>query len=380
MTTYFIKRGTPDERGCTDEDTLHRMAAAKCLAPDDLVWVEGETPGWVRAAAVPGLFPEPQPPPPPEPAKPKVTLAPPVASTSQSIRAPQARRRPFSGKAPLLLTLILMGASAAYWLPRVYVTMMAAPRVQRPLEPAAFASGVPEPASTRDWTPELDNLRHLLDRVDIGTARAMLEGIQAVGCDAPELAPLVEQLRSLEADEAYVQKQRQALDNSKLVWEAMDPLVAAARRLRLLPTLRQHVDRLLGKSGVGVVQVSQVMGLGLAMGDSDVVSRAVAWVAQAPPEALIVAPFWPVLERLDEREQRDVAEALCRALLQAHPRDSRLGFELAAQLCLQEREDEALGTLKTAAKYGSEAEKRRAADDPRFTSLRDHSRFKRYLK
>jgi hypothetical protein len=111
-----------------------------------------------------------------------------------------------------------------------------------------------------------------------------------------------------------------------------------------------------------------------------VVAHAVTWVAEAPTEELVIAPFWPLLRPLSEGGQTRVAEALCRALLRADPRDPRLGLELTALLCVQGRNDDALDALKKATKNASKEAKKSAAADPRFTPLHGNRRFKRYLK
>ncbi len=252
-------------------------------------------------------------------------------------------------------------------------------RAETPPEPAAPTNGVAGTADTRDWSPELDNLSHLLERAELATARAMLRGIQAAGCESPELTPLIKQLRSLEADRAYALKQGRALGHGTLELAAIDPFVAAVRRLRLIPALRHQIESILTEPGVDAAQASQIMAIGLAMEDLDVVASAAAWVVAAPPAKLVGAPFWPVLEQLNEIGQQRIAEQLCRALLRANPRDPRLGFELAALLCSRGRKDDALDALKEAAKYASKEAKRTAASDPRFAPIHGSRRFGRYL-
>ena len=383
MSSYFIKRGTPAQRGCIDEEALRRMVAEEHLAPDDLVWVDGLTPGWVRATAVPGLFPEPEPEPEPlaepKPKRLQQSAQPPVEE-QQPRRKMKPVRRPFGGKLVPVLILALIGAVGVSWLPRFYAGKMVVPRAEAPPQAAAPTNNVAATGDTRDWSPELADLSRVLEKAELGAARAMLQAIQAEGCGAPELVPLTERLRSLEADRAYAQEQEDALSRGQLELAAVDPFVAAVRRLQLIPALRKQLGQILIEPGVAAAQVSQSLAVGLAMGDANVVGHAVAWVVEAPPEQLVIAPFWPVLGQLSERGQPRVAEALCRALLRANPRDPRLGIELAALLCAQGRNDDALDALKKARKYASEEAKTRAAADPRFTPLRGNRRFTRYLK
>ncbi len=376
MSAYFIKRGAPAERGCIDEAALRRMAAEKSLAPDDLVWIDGRTPGWVRATAVPGLFPEAEPRDKPEPLPPSA----PAAVEEQQPRKRKPSQRPFGGKLVLVLTLGLIGAAGAFWLPQLYVDRLSAPHAEAPPQPAAPTNSVAAIVYTRDWSPELANLRRLLEQAELSTARAMLQAIQAEGCTAPELVPLTERLHSLEADRAYAQAQEEALGRGQLELAAVDPFVAAVRRLQRMPALRHQLGNILIEPGVAAAQVSQTLAVGLAMGDSNVVAHAVTWVVEAPTEQLAIAPFWPLLGQLSERGQTRVAAALCRALLRADPRDPRLGLELAALLCVQGRNDDALDALKIARKDASKEAKKSAAADPRFTPLHGNRRFTRYLK
>ncbi len=403
MSSYFIKRGAPAERGCIDEKALHRMVAEEHLAPDDLVWIDGLTPGWVRATAVPGLFPESEPEPAPEPRDvPELELVqqsvPPAVEEQQPRRKRKPFRRPFGGKWVPVLILALIGAVGAFLLPRFYAGRMDEPRAEAPPQPAAPTNNMPETYATRDWSLELAELSRLLDKSELGTARAMLQTIQAEGCSAPELVPLAERLRlleadrayaqeqedarlrALEADRAYAQKQEDALSRGQLELAAVDSFVATVRRLQLMPALRNQIGHMLVEPGVDAAQVSQSIAVGLAMGDSNVVTDAVAWVVKAPTKQLVTAPFWPVLGQLSERGQPRVAEALCRALLRADARDPRLGIELAALLCSQGRNDDAIDALKKARKYASEEAKKRAVADPRFTPIRGDRHFARYLK
>jgi len=380
MSSYFIKRGAPAERGCIDEEALRRMVAKKHLAPDDLVWIDGLTPGWARATAVPGLFPKPEPDPraeqEPEPLQ---QSAQPAAAEQKTRRKRKPFQRPFGKLVPVLI-LALIGAAGAFWLPRFYAGRMSVPRAEAPPQPAAPTNSVAATGDTRDWSPELADLSRLLEKAELDTARAMLQTIQAEGCAAPELVPLTERLHSQEADRAYAQEQVHALSRGQLELAAVDPFVAAMRRLQLIPALRKQLEHILIEPGVDAAKVSQSIAVGLAMGDSNVVAHAVAWVENDPPEQLVIAPFWPVLGELSERGQPRVAEALCRALLRANPRDPRLGIELAALLCSQGRNDDAIDALKEARKYASEESKKSAATDPRFTPLRGNRRFTRYLK
>jgi hypothetical protein len=370
MSSYFIKRGAPAERGCIDEEALRRMVAEERLTQDDLVWIDGRTPGWVRAKAVPGLFPEPAPLP---------QAAQPAVVEQKSLRKPKPSQRHVGGKLLLLLILVLIGGVSAFWLPRFYAGRMFVPRATPP-EPTAATNDLAAAGDTRDWSPELSNLSRLLATAKLGPAREMLQGLQAAGCASPELVPLTEQLRALEADHAYMQAQGAALGRGQLELAAVDPLVAATRRLHLMPALRRQVEEILIEPGVEAAQVSQSMAVGLAMGNSNVVAHAVAWVVGAPTEQVVIAPFWTVLGRLSESGQPRVAEALCRALLRAAPRDPRLGLELAALLASQGRENEAIDALKKASKYASDEAKKEAAADPRFTPLHGNRRFTRYLK
>ncbi len=369
MSSYFIKRGAPAERGCIDEEALRRMVAEKRLGQDDLVWIDGRTPGWVRATAVPGLFPEPAPP---------QQADQPVQEEQKPLPKSPPSRRPFGGKLLILLILLLIGVVAAFLLPRFYATRFAAPPAAPP-QPAPPTNSVTT-ADMRDWTPELANLGRLLEQAKLDPARAVLQGMQAVGCTDPELAPLSEQLLSLEADHAFAQEQRDALGRGQLELAAVDPLVAAVQRLQRMPALRSQVEDILIDPEAAAAQVSQSMAIGLAMSDTNVVAHAMAWVVEAPPTKLATAPFWPLLGQLNDAGQPPAAEALCRALLRADPRNPRLGLELAAQLSAQGREDDALDALKKATKYASKEDKQKAATDPRFTPLRNNRRFTRYLK